>query len=131
MKTSSALVTGLESITYTCTDTTSITLHLDLQKCSHSHSKSPKKVCIEDGQAHFFYHFNCQILVHKNVIFTLMVVKLVLISVPTIYLSYCYNLIATHKMFGIQTLGPSEMVAMSIVTDRPIFMGSNKVIAIR
>ena len=35
---------------------------------------------------------------NKNVIFTLLVIKLVLISVPTIYLSYCYNLIATHKI---------------------------------
>ena len=55
----------------------------------------------------------------KKCNFTLMVEKLVLKSVPTIYLSYCYNLIACYpQKFGIQTLGLSVMVAMSIVTDR-------------
>ena len=49
-------------------------------------------------------HKNCLketvLLCTQNVIFTLLVIKLVLISVPTIYLSYCYNLIATHKIWN-------------------------------
>ena len=61
------------------------------------------------------YLFFC----HKNVIFTLLVIKLVLISVPTIYLSYLIAItLLLPTKFGIQTLGPSETVAMSIVTDR-------------
>ena len=41
----------------------------------------------------------------KNTIFTLIVIKLVLISVPTMYLSYSYNLIATHKILRTPYLG--------------------------
>ena len=41
----------------------------------------------------------------KNTIFTLIVIKLVLISVPTMYLSYSYNLIATHKILRTPNLG--------------------------
>ena len=44
----------------------------------------------------------------ENVIFTLLVIKLVLISVPTIYLSYCYNLIATHKILESRPWGPQK-----------------------
>ena len=40
--------------------------------------------------------------------FTLLVIKLVLISVPTIYLSYCYNLIATHKILESRPWGPQK-----------------------
>ena len=47
-------------------------------------------------------------IARQNVIFTLLVIKLVLISVPTIYLSYCYNLIATHKILETRPWGPQK-----------------------
>ena len=54
-------------------------------------------------------HGSIKVKCDKNVIFTLLVIKLVLISVPTIYLTYCYNLIATHKILESRPWGPQKL----------------------
>ena len=51
------------------------------------------------------YDLDLDVKVTQNTIFTLIVIKLVLISVPTMYLSYSYNLIATHKILRTPYLG--------------------------
>ena len=70
------------------------------------------------------YKIKYGILISENVIFTLLVIKLVLISVPTIYLSYCYNPTATHKILESRPMGKKylQFYADLFCLSEPVFM---------